>query len=701
MDNEQGKGLTAMGREEVISSKDSENERSMPSSGERFKASADQRPEINSSDEDSVGKKHDHDDEEHRLRAEEAISYRSEDYTKAMGSFAVSGRGSMSFVRLDFESDRDCQASYKIRLDSAVRSWCKNQCRRDAVTNSKNKPLIFDKVKQYLVQETAIMHAVVLAEYKNLIYPGAANPVVDFICNGKWKGVNGGEAHECTYRHLRVCKSSPTEALPVKSKVRRKGTQIEKLTLSLPGDSQRIFRAGKNILPISFGDVKFQLPEDYEAFQKTTLYEVLEYIGGFTFDSLDVVLFATTQAATCEIYNILKKERREDGGATPSADYYTDGLQEDADSTAIQEHLHQKAEAWIEAFTPYLKRTDKTPEGYIPLEERVKGTVNIFGVEQLTEGLDFYPELLSHYQRLAAESIGHDDLIVKVSGSHDGFMQKAIGREYAHMQAAQPKELRRDPDSPGRKAKDGELSNGQAAIQQMLYSSLSLFGENLSGLEGERGVSGEYSAMSVNFNCRQWANLLDDSGLKNPDNYQTIFRAYIDYMQSSHAPGSYKSLADCYEPVKTCGSVLVLLDLVVMNSQLSLRSSNDAWCTALRAVLLSHLLKVAETCKKLIKEDDVADCLFNGVGEALDACQAFKLGDIQKEAIAIPLDALPHLALLDFSKRHCLLTSPSEKGAISVEKRVERFRINCVLDQFMHNLKSSMRPPTSPRMPHK
>ena len=562
--------------------------------------------------------------------------------------------------------DAEFARGYQIRLQSAVNKWCQANGRANAIKQSGKMLEIHQLVAKYLVDETALITLSVHAGFDDILYPAKPNAVVDYVCQREFPLLDGTKKR-CVYRHM-VLRDVHVEQSDISGqKTTKLGKQMKGIkNLSLDFDknpeSYMVFNNRKVMLPISFGDTKFQLPKDYPSFQKTTLFAVLEYLRQFQFTSFDVVLFATSQAATCQIYNMLRK-----GGADIPRDAYTEGLSIGATDAEVEAHLITKARDWIEAFIPYLKRSHRTPDAYIPLEEAIGCEVKIYGVDHLIETMEpVYKMLRGLYNKLGSAL---DD--------------SSSTRQFRLDEEAQARAV--SSISPSSSPARGNASDGDnSLVPGQKVAELSILSTSIGSLfssDSEIGVSED---------CRKLVNLLEACGYSQPWQYRKVMVDYNNLKQVKSTASA--SLEDSFDMVKYSGAVYMLLDLVSVKSiPTQNRPAHEAWYLKTKGRFLSELCQLSSMLMKRLS-DDASILQF----KTFIADNLTKFNDMPPLE-HISLEALPYLAVLDFAARHNMLSNLSTLVSDRSEAQ-EIFSLSISVSQLLLDFpRETIQFPTSPR----
>jgi len=562
--------------------------------------------------------------------------------------------------------DAEFARGYRIRLQSAVNKWCQANGRANAIKQSDDKLEIKKLVAKYLREETALITLSVHAGFDDILYPAKPNAVVDYVCQREFPLLDGTKKR-CVYRHMvlrdvHAEQSDITGQKTIKLGKQMKGIKNLSLDFDKNPESYMVFNKRKVMLPISFGDTKFQLPKDYASFQKTTLFAVLEYLRQFQFTSFDVVLFATSQAATCQIYNMLRAS-----GADIPRDAYTEGLSIGATDAEVEAHLTTKAGDWIEAFTPYLKRSLRTPAEYIPLEEAIGCEVKIYGVDQLIRSMEpVYRMLRGLYDKLGCE--------LDFSSSTDEFRAddpdpRAASGSYSS-------------NSPGRGSGSDDDDNDPTPGQQV--AEFSILSTNTVSLFSSDSV------ISASEDCRKLVNLLEACGYSQPWQYRKVM---VDYnnLKNVKSTGS-ASLEDSFAMVKYSGAVYILLDLVSVKSiPTQNRPAHEAWYLKTKGRFLSELCQLSSMLMKRLSDDASILQFKTFISENLA-----RFNDMPRPE-HISLEALPYLAVLDFATRHNMLSNLST--FVSDRREAEDiFSLSIAVNQSLLNFRrETIQFPPSPR----
>ena len=560
--------------------------------------------------------------------------------------------------------DAEFARGYQIRLQSAVNKWCQANGRANAIKQSGKMSEIHQLVAKYLVDETALITLSVHAGFDDILYPAKPNAVVDYVCQREFPLLDGTKKR-CVYRHMvlrdvHVEQSDISGQKMIKPGKQMKGIKNLHLDFERNPESYLVFNNRKVMLPISFGDTKFQLPKDYASFQKTTLFAVLEYLRQFQFTSFDVVLFATSQAATCQIYNMLRK-----GGADIPRDAYTEGLSIGATDAEVEAHLITKARDWIEAFIPYLKRSHRTPDAYIPLEEAIGCEVKIYGVDHLIETMKpVYRMLRGLYNKLGSAL---DD-----PSSTRGIR---LDEEARTASSISP------PSSPARgNASDGDNS----LVPGQPVAELSILSTSIGCLFSSD------SEISASEDCRKLVNLLEACGYSQPWQYRKVMADYNDLNKVK--PTDFALLEDSFVMVKYSGAVYMLLDLVSVKSiPTQNRPAHEAWYLKTKGRFLSELCQLSSMLMKRLSDD-----------ASILQFKTFIADNLTKFREILPLEhisleALPYLAVLDFAARHNMLSNLSTLVS-DREKAQEIFSLSIAVNQSLLNFpRETIQFPPSPR----
>lgn len=563
--------------------------------------------------------------------------------------------------------DAEFARGYQTRLQSAVNKWCQANGRANAIKQSGEKAEIYKLVAKYLRDETALITLSVHAGFDDILYPAKPNAVVDYVCQREFPLLDGTKKR-CVYRHMvlrdvHVEQSDNPGQKTTKQGKQMKGIKNLNLDFEKNPESYLVFNNRKVMLPISFGDTKFQLPKDYESFQKTTLFAVLEYLRQFQFTSFHVVLFATSQAATCQIYNMLRA-----GGAAIPKDAYTEGLSIGATEPEVEAHLRTKAGLWIDAFTPYLKRSDRTPAEYTPLEEAIGCEVEIYGVDQLIINMQGVYTMLRNFY----DTLGQEVNFLSKSPMPRSTEERLVTNGGSA------------PNSPARSCVSDEDANEDFFAPGRPVAELSIF-----STQGESLFSSD-SEISAREDCRKLVNLLEACGHSQPWQYGKVMTDYNQLNQSTYAGAL--SLEDSFNKVRCSGAVYMLLDLVSVKSiPTQYRPAHEAWYLKTKGRFLSELCQLSALLMKRLTDDE-SILLFK-----LFVAENLRIFTEMPRLEHISLEALSVLAVLDFASRHNMLSNLST--LVSDQKEAQDiFRLSIAVNQALsHFPRETIQFPPSPR----
>ena len=316
----------------------------------------------------------------------EGIKSRSNSLTDPTAGSVYASIESINFKEAAFDSQ------YQMRLDNASSQFTKRQNRAKLIKSSPHQDKIQEAVKSYLIKETAIVETIIHSgEFTQMFYPGAPNPVVDFVFQAAKK-----DRFNCQYRHLLLRTVDDKPSIRGIKGLSSHGAKLD----------SSYFALDDVVLPISFGDEKFTVPGlSTEELSNSKFLAILDYLKQFQFKSLTIMIFATSQASTSKVELLLSSTN----SLNPSQispltqDFIHNPDQSDE---ALFEFLLSKGQGWRRAILPFIFRDQQTPQGYQPLSEHVGCKIEII---QVDEFLDKHPEIYAKttekYQNASIEKL--------------------------------------------------------------------------------------------------------------------------------------------------------------------------------------------------------------------------------------------------------------------------------------------------------